>query len=437
MRILFISKELVAHEIAYRLKLEGHEVKLYIDDATENTYFNNLVAKTDDWKKEIPWVGKKGLIIFDNTGYGKEQDRLRAEGYVVFGGSEAGERIELDRHYGHQIFESAGLNTVALHDFPSIDDASNFIKNNPKRWVLKFTDNLHAKNLMFIAQDKESDDLLKILEQYSQDASLRRKTLTLQEFVDGIEVGVARYFNGTHWVGPIEYNVEHTKLFPGNIGPTVDEMGTVAWYAENASEKLYKSVLAPLEKTLKQANFRGDFGINCIVNKSGVFPLEATARIGCPICHIQTELHKSPWGEFLYAIASGQDYALKYYKDFAVVTVVCVPPFPYSYEDVGVSMQGCGIDMTNVKEEDWEHIHYDEIAAYSEASSREIYIAGPDGYLFQVTRRSKTIDKARKKTLEIIDRIPIPKKFYRNDIGTQFESQDLHTLKRWGYYATK
>ncbi|MBU0722690.1 hypothetical protein KKH46_00525 [Patescibacteria group bacterium] len=48
------------------------------------------------------------------------------------------------------------------------------------------------------------------------------------------------------------------------------------------------------------------------------------------------------------------------------------------------------------------------------------------------TAVADTVEKARQKSINLIKKIVIPKAFYRNDIGKDFEKQ-LPDLKRWGY----
>ena len=88
--ILFISKNLIAGNLAYLLKKEGHTVKLFIEQKNSHESFDNMVSKSLNWKADLDWVGKDGLIVFDDVGYGRTQDKLRKEGYIVFGGSEMG-----------------------------------------------------------------------------------------------------------------------------------------------------------------------------------------------------------------------------------------------------------------------------------------------------------------------------------------------------------
>ena len=82
MNILFISKDLGAIALACRLIEEGHDLKFYDrEPGWKNKIKRPGLIFIEDWKKELDWVGKDGLIVFDDMGMGKTQDRLRSEGY--------------------------------------------------------------------------------------------------------------------------------------------------------------------------------------------------------------------------------------------------------------------------------------------------------------------------------------------------------------------
>lgn len=127
MRVLFISKDLLAGDVARLIKEEGHEVKLYIKDKARRENLEGMVDKTNDWKKELKWVGKEGLIVFDDVGFGADQDKLRKQGYAVFGGSERADLLETDRKYGQQIFAEYGMDTVENEKFQNIPDRKSVV----------------------------------------------------------------------------------------------------------------------------------------------------------------------------------------------------------------------------------------------------------------------------------------------------------------------
>lgn len=434
MNILFISNDLIGGNVAYLLKKEGHNVKLYIDEKKRRGNFTNLVKKTADWEKELKWVGKgkNGLIVFDDVGYGKIQDDLRKQGYSVFGGCKLGDDLELNRQFGKEIFAHYGIKTVPLINIDSVKDAINFVKRNPGAWVIK--QNGHSsKSFNYVGVYDDGRDVIDVLENYEENTKYKHSVISLQERIEGIEIGVGRYFNGEDWMGPIEFNIEHKKLFPGDLGPSTSEMGTLAWYDDDDNNKLFQETLAKIKPYLKEIKFKGDFDINCIVNENGAFPLEATPRFGSPIIHLHSEIHQSPWGEFFKACADGKPYDLKWQKGFGLVTLITVPPFPYSQRYQNTSWKGINIYFDQVAEKEMEHIHFEEVSLREDHGKKQYEISDDRGYILYVTSVGKTVEEAREKSQKIIDGIHIPKMFYRNDIGTKFINEDHEKLKKWGY----
>lgn len=435
MNILFVSEDLVAGNLAYLLQKEGHQVKLYIKDIRRRANFTNIVPKITDWRKELNWVGEEGLIIFDSCSHGKLQDNLRNKGYSVVGGCFIADKMEHDRKFAMDILSIHGIETVPLLNFETIDDAISFIKNEKGKWVIK--QNIMgtgSKGFNYVGMFQDGLDVVDMLENYKKETKYKGNVITLQKRIDGIEIGAGRYFNGSDWVGPIEINIEHKKLFPGDLGPSTSEMGTIAWFDDNENNKLFQKTLNRIKPFLKEINFRGDIDINCIVNEEGVFPLEVTPRFGSPIIHLQTVIHKSPWGEFLKAVADGKPYKLRWNNGYGIVIVVTVPtshPFPFTKEDRYVSPKGMKIYFNqNMRGNDFKHIHFEDI---SMNDKNEYYISDDRGYVLYVTSLGSSIEEAREKVYKIIEKIYIPKMFYRNDIGLKFIQSDKTQLIKWGY----
>lgn len=432
-RVLFVSHDLIAGNIALLLKKEGHEVKIFIQDKDRRSNFENLLEQTPNWRSELTWVGKDGLIVFDDVGFGAIQDRLRKRGYTVFGGSLFGDKLEQDRPFGQKIFSQYGIQTVPSRSFEKIDQAINFVKRNPGAWVIK--QNGHAsKSLNYVGQLPDGRDVISQLENYKINNAGECEPIDLQQRVLGVEIGVARYFNGTDWVGPIEMNIEYKKFFPGNLGPATSEMGTLAWYDDNENNKLFQETLAKIKPYLVKIDFRGDIDIGCIVNEKGAFPLEATPRFGSPIVQLHSEFNNSPWGEFLMAIARGEQYKLSWKRGYGIVVLLAVPPFPYTRKLKGVSSEGIDIFFTNdMSDADMEHVHFEEVSLKPSKAGGSYFVSDYRGYVLYVTEIGKTVRAARKNVYNLVNKIVIPKMFYRNDIGQSFIDRDEELLRSWGY----
>jgi phosphoribosylamine--glycine ligase len=286
--------------------------------------------------------------------------------------------------------------------------------------------------MTYIGEFACGKDTISVLKSYYNNKHINRERITLHERIDGVEMGVGRYFNGQDWVGPIEINFEHTKMFPDDVGPITSEMGTLAWYDDNEKNKLFVDVLNKFKSYLQSIDFRGDFEINCIVNEKGAYPLEATARMGTPIVHLHSELHTSPWGEFLFSIANGEKYDLKYKKGFGVVNLIAAPPFPYGKKHSKETLYGINIYLDRLNAVEMESLHFEGVSMRVGKDQGQYFISTDEGYIIYTTAVADTVEKARHKSLDLIKKVVIPKAFYRNDIGKDFEKR-LPELKKWGY----
>lgn len=432
MNILCISKNLSGGDLFYRLKEEGHRVKVFIKEKGQRQNLEGMIEKINDWKKELKWVGKNGLIIFDGTGYGKIQDELRSQGYSVVGGSYGGERLEDVRQYGQKILSVCGIRSMPSATFNCAKSAIDFLRKNRGPWVLK-ADGHAQKSFNYVGKLASNEDVINILKNYNRHSRKDCASIELQKKIEGVEIGVGRYFNGTDWAGPIEINVEHKDLFNGGLGPKTFEMGTLMWYDDNEKNKLFQETLAKLKNYLRKVNFRGDIDINCIINKNKVYPLELTARFGFPALQLHCEIHKSPWGKFLKAIADGKSYNLQYKKGYGLAVLVATPPFPYEVRARKYYPMNISLLFKNVSQEEMDHIHFEEVSKRKNKERDHFYISSKTGFILHVTGTGKTVEEAREKTYGLIKKIIIPKMFYRTDIGLKFIQEDRKKLIEWGW----
>lgn len=417
-------------DLCFRLQKEGHDVRIFVADKSIRAYIGMLRHSTD-WKKDLRWVGKDGLILFDTTGFGPVQDKLRREGYSVFGGCHFGDRIEDDRAYGQKILAVSGVKTIPSRDFHDINLAIDFVRKNGGRWVVKQNGHV-SKTFNYVGELENGEDVIRVLEGYRKNNGRDANHIELQQRVDGIEVGVGRYFNGTEWVGPIEMNIEHKAFFNGGIGPKTFEMGTLMWFDDDEKNTLFQETLAKLRPYLARIGYRGDIDINCIVNEHGAHPLELTARFGFPALQLQMALTPEiSWGAFLKAIADGKRYDFRYLQGYGVVVLVATSPFPYKHINKKDSSVMIPIFFRKeLSEEEKRRIHYEGV---SRRKNGEYYISRDSGFVLHVSGTGKTVQQARDNAYSLIRNIVIPKMFYRTDIGLKFMEEDRALLEKWGY----
>lgn len=427
MRILFISGELIGSALCKKLVDEGNDVKLYIQGDDWKKCLDGIVPKSDNWRSELDWVGKDGLIVFDDVIFGDEQDRLRELGYKVMGGSAKGDLLELDRRHFQEVAKNHGIETLPSYNFSNAQEAINFVESNRSRWVVKQSS--HISSLNYVGNDKNGNDVLKVLQRYKK---LNISPIHVQQHASGIEVGVARYFNGNDWVGPIEVNHEYKRLNDGDLGPLTPEMGTVLWYT-NDEIRLFTETLGKLKPHLQEINFKGDIDINCIVTKDKALPLEATPRFGSPSTEIHVALHTSPWANFLRDIADGNVHELSFKNGFGIVVSIAVAPFPFAPDNesrLRASQEIKNISFSeDITSDDFSHIHFEEVSSLNNT----YHWSGSHGWVLHVTATGDTIESAQKEVYERVKKIKIDGSYYRKDIGTRVKDNDIPKLKEWGW----
>lgn len=419
---LFVSLESLSGDLAWQIKKEGHEVKVYIKSETDRDVYDGFLEKVDDWKKYTDWAD---VIVFDDVGFGRVADELRKGGKLVVGGSTYTDKLEEDREFGQSEMKKVGMLTLSHWDFNDYDVALKFIEENPGRYVYKPSGIVQSdsKGLLFLGKDDDGKDIYEILRSNKKVLEKKIKYFQLQKFASGVEVAVGAFFNGNDFIYPININFEHKKLFPGDIGPFTGEMGTLVYWS--GVNTIFRTTLEKMREDIKKSGYVGYVDINCIANSRGIYPLEFTCRFGYPIISIQLEGITSEWGEFLHSIAKGEQYDLKTKKGFQIGVVCAVPPFPFDdksemeiYKDLSIifkkpNLEGIHLGDVKLVDENWR-------------------IAGETGYALVVTGCGITVEDARKQVYGRLENILLQNMFYRTDIGLGwYENSDK--LQTWGY----
>ena len=295
-KFLFIDSESLNGDLAWQVRKEGNEVKMFITLEGDKDVYDGFVDKVDDWKAHIDWAD---VIVFGDVGFGQQADNLRAQGKLVVGCTSYTDRLEMDREFGQSEMKGAGISILPHWDFTDFDQAIQFIKDSPGRYVFKPSGNVPSaqKGVLFIGSEEDGKDIVQVLEHNKKVWSGKIKQFQLQKYVSGVEIAVGAFFNGNDFIFPININFEHKKLFPGDIGPYTGEMGTLMFWSK--PNHIFESILAKMKSRLQESKYVGYVDVNCIANARGIYPLEFTTRFGYPTIQIQIEGVTSFWGEFL------------------------------------------------------------------------------------------------------------------------------------------
>ncbi len=417
-------------DVAWQVQSEGHGVKYYIEAETDQEIADGFVPKVDDWRAEIDWAD---VVIFDDIwvdddiGTGQLATELRDQGIPVVGGSPNTDRLEADRGYAMEVLEDNGIPTLDHQEFDDFDVGIEYIQNNPGPYVIKPLGEVqNVKRLLYVGRENDGSDVIDVLRAYKKAWGHRMKGYQLQRRVDGVEIAVCGFFNGERFLEPINFNFEHKKLFPGNIGPSTGEMGTSMFWA--GRNRVFNETLGRLEEWLASEGYVGSIDLNCIVNEHGIFPLEFTPRFGYPTIVLQTASLEMQTGEFFYNLATGEAFDISAHGGYQIAVRVCVPPFPFDDEKTfDESSRNAAIVFEDAESLDGIHIED------TKRIDGQWRIAGESGIALIATGMGWTMREARSEVYERIDNILIPNMYYRDDIGERWINVDGDKLHAWGY----
>jgi phosphoribosylamine--glycine ligase len=431
MRFLGVTETCDLGSLYMRLLAEGHEVRVHIDDPAAEGTMAGLVPRTGDWRSELDWVGRDGIILFEavSEGYGARQDALRRDGFQVVGGSAFGDRLENDRAFGQALLASLGLRTAAVHSFADAASGDAFLAARPGRHVLKFSGPDFASHDNYVGQRADGADVRAVLAGRFRARGGEPADYILMEHVEGVEMGVGAYFDGERFLAPACLDWEHKRFFAGDMGELTGEMGTVATY--DRSGKFFDLTLARVAPLLREHGHVGYVNLNTIVNRDGVWPLEFTCRFGYPGFAILEPLQETPWGELFGRMARRSGPALAARPGFSVGIVLTTPPFPYTLRQVDEPVGLPVILDGPLDAGERRHFHYGEVGLDGE----QLVTSGLYGWTMVVTGVGPSIAAARAEAYARARRVSAPNLRYRLDIGERLIESDYEAVRAFGLFA--
>jgi phosphoribosylamine--glycine ligase len=365
-------------------------------------------------------------VFDDGFGLGTHAERLRNDGVPAVGGTRLTDRLEEERGFGHEKMKEFGLDVIDSVIFDDLTDGVEYVRENANPYVIKPCGEAQNYNdLLYVGQADDGEDVVQMLQRYRDVWDEEIEEFQLQRRKEGIEISVCGFFNGEQFVEPINYTFEHKRLFPDDLGPMTGEMGTSMFW--DGPNKLFQETVAPFEPLLREEGYVGPFDINCIVDETGIFPLEPTPRFGYPQILIQEAAMETPISAFLFDLATGTDPELTVHDGYQVGCRVCVPPFPA--DDVELFEAHSRDLVVRFRDEGVpDGVHLEDIK-YTDGEYR---VAGETGEILVVTGRGETMRDAQLEAHSRADDIILPNKFYRTDIGDKWLSE-VEQLVRWGY----
>lgn len=314
-----------------RLKDEGHEVLVYIEELPPRRVGEGIIEKCQNFVQWIAW-GKqnpKTIFFFDISGAGEKADALRKQGCLVVGGCKFFDRLEKERDWSQSLHESIGIQHPESKSFSTISAARAYARDSKQPHVFKSNKYLDASATYMADGPEDMDRYLGYIQQRFGD----NISNILQEKLDGFALSTARWWNGKTFVGPFEATIEHKKFLNNDKGSATGCQFNVVWFYQDE----YPAIAQGLHWDKLDDFFRkyeaspGLYDINALLNKNDGKPyfLESTPRLGYD-SETTSQKGISDLGKFLYNLALGLPVNdLFDQKQYFNSVKLSVSPYPY------------------------------------------------------------------------------------------------------------
>lgn len=425
MNVLVVDVECMNLDFVLRATAHGHAVRWYRwskREIRDGEGFKGFEV-VSEWKPHMEWA-KDGLIfVTGNFVHIHELDRWRREfGYQVFGPTVASARLEIDRCYGMETLQAAGVQVPAYKMCDTLQEARKLASKTESPLVFKPAGDTDDKRLTYVSESPE--DMCGWLDrQIAAKKDLKGPCMLQEKIADVVaEVGISGWMGPDGFL-PDKWNVyfEHKRLMNGDIGPQTGEQGTVCQYVAN--DKLADELLRPLEPILRSLGHMGDFAMGAMVDKRGkAWPLEFTARSGYPAWYIQIASHRGDPVRWMRDLLSGKD-SLRVTQKAALGVVLAQPRYPYNNSPPEL-VEGNPIRLHT--DESDPDLHF--VAVMKE---REALLTSGE-YVMVVTGLGGDVKHAKRAAYATVNTVHFPDMMYRTDIGEALEAK-LPVLHEHGY----
>jgi phosphoribosylamine--glycine ligase len=415
MKILVVGSGGREHALAWRLAQSGHEVVCAPGNPGMEAIGRCIPTAVDDLDGQVAVAKSEGVAL---VVVGPEAplvaglaDKLRAAGLPTFGPDASGARLEGSKVFSKQFFAKHGIPTAAFEIASTVAAAEAAIDRlaSDGHGIVVKADGLAAGKGVVVASttDEAKAAAREMLE--SRRFGDAGATVVIEQKIIGREVSVLALTDGKHLevLPPVE---DHKTIFDGDKGPNTGGMGTVspAWISDACATRIRHEILEPTVRGLRAdgIDYRGVLYAGVMVDPAGApYLLEYNCRFGDPETQPIMARMKGDLGTVLLGAAKGEMHtgALAWDARHAVCVVVAAAGYP------GKVRVGDAIVLDGAEQE--------AIVFHAGTARRDGQLVATGGRVLGVTALGISVEQARSKAYDSVDRIQLDGKQFRRDIG--------------------
>jgi phosphoribosylamine---glycine ligase len=338
-------------------------------------------------------------------------DSLRAEGFAVFGPSQAAAQLEGSKGFTKDLCERAGIPTAGYVRTSSLTDAKAALGRFAAPYVLK-ADGLAAGKGVVIAESL-ADAEAALADMFDGAFGDAGAEVVIEEFMRGEEASFFALTDGATIV-PFGTAQDHKRVGDGDTGPNTGGMGAyspAAVITPDIRAEVMQKIIAPTVRQMADEGmpYSGVLYAGLMLTDEGPKLVEYNARFGDPECQVLMMRLEDDLADYLLACATSSLASMpppRFSSDTALTVVMAARGYPGTPEKGGV------IDLKDA--ESGGAIVFQAGTVLDEEDGT---LRANGGRVLNVTAKGTSVAEAQAAAYAAVDRINFASGFCRRDIG--------------------
>lgn len=418
MKVLIVGGGGREHALAWKVAGSCHVNAVYVAPGNAGT---ELADNISNVAIDVTNIDELAAFAQDNgidlTIVGPEQplvagivDRFQAIGLKIFGPRASAARLEGSKAFCKEFLQRHQIPTADYRVFNDADKAKDYIETRSAPMVVK-ADGLAAGKGVIIAESHE--EALKAVDDMLQQGRFGNagNMVVIEDFLIGEELSYICMVDGDS-VLPLATSQDHKARNDGDTGPNTGGMGAYSPASGDTpelQEQVMEKIIVPTVRgMIADGNrFTGFLYAGLMIGPDGIAKvLEFNVRFGDPETQPVLLRLESDLVELCNAALDGRlsTVTARWSAQHSIGVVMAAGGYPENYRH-GDVIEGI------------EEVDNDVAVFHAGTAIKDGKIVTDGGRVLCVTALGSSVDGARKKVYNAIDRITWQDAYYRTDIG--------------------
>jgi phosphoribosylamine--glycine ligase len=332
-------------------------------------------------------------------------DSLVGTSAFVFGPTIKASQIETSKEFAKDLMKKYDIPTAEYEVFANYNDAKEYVLKKGVPIVLKY-DGLAAGKGVVVAYTMF--EALEALKTMLVDRKYGSDKVVVEEFLEGEEFSLISFvFNDVFIPMPIAQ--DHKRLLNNDLGPNTGGMGIYSPVPIIPNEAIHEAHTSIVKKTIdallnENIPFVGFLYAGLILTSDGPKVIEFNARLGDPEAEVILPKLQSDFLEVINAIQTDEVIMPTWKKQFNLGVVMASKGYPDKYDKL-VPIHG--VELLS------EHVYHMGTSLVNNQ------LVSNGGRVLLVCGEGKTLEEAKQKAYNYIEKISCDNLMYRSDIGNK------------------